>query len=296
MANKIGISYSYFKEIVNKKGFEEAKRLCLEKTYPETIIENLLNNINVDHIYDTTKFLNYRPDFLIEKQKLIIEIDGLYWHCDKIQKNRFYHKNKKDFFKNLGYDILFFRSNEIEEKKDIVNSIIKNKLSITDNKVFARKCNICTLNKLDAKNFFTSNHLMGAGKGTTYALIYNNNIVAAMQISWTNKKNKEIEISRFCNVLNTNVVGGFTKLLNLFEKNLKPDIIKTYIDCRYGNGDYLKKFNFIENNNDISFMWTNGKNCFHRMKYKNNSGYKMGLNKIWDCGQKKYIKNLRKHE
>jgi len=43
-------------------------------------------------------------------------------------------------------------------------------------------------------------------------------------------------------------------------------------------------------------MWTNGKNCFHRMKYKNNSGYKMGLNKIWDCGQKKYIKNLRKHE
>ena len=45
-------------------------------------------------------------------------------------------------------------------------------------------------------------------------------------------------------------------------------------------------------NNDISFMWTNKKTRVHRMKFPGDSGYEKGFNKIWDCGQMKYVLEL----
>jgi hypothetical protein len=65
----------------------------------------------------------------------------------------------------------------------------------------------------------------------------------------------------------------------------------TYIDMRYGAGNYLSDFGFQEQKTFLSFKWTGDKmQVFNRMKYKNNTGYDVGLARIYDCGQKKFIK------
>jgi hypothetical protein len=42
-----------------------------------------------------------------------------------------------------------------------------------------------------------------------------------------------------------------------------------------------------------SFRWTDGFQTFHRLKFPGNSGYDKDLFKIYDCGQAKYLLNLK---
>lgn len=67
--------------------------------------------------------------------------------------------------------------------------------------------------------------------------------------------------------------------------------ITTFVDQRYGTGDYLLNLGFSFKGMHTSFRWTDCKNTFHRMNFRGNSGYNKGLHKIWDCGQSKWVNN-----
>ena len=43
----------------------------------------------------------------------------------------------------------------------------------------------------------------------------------------------DYELVRYCNILNHNIVGGFSKLLNFFIKTHSPRVIETYADIRW---------------------------------------------------------------
>jgi hypothetical protein len=108
-----------------------------------------------------------------------------------------------------------------------------------------------------------------------------------MQVKW--KKKGVLEISRFCNELNISVTGGFTKLLKGIIVAESPDEIMTFTDLRYGDGEYLKDFGFEKATNHLSFKWTDFYRIYNRMNFPGNSGYNVGLFKIWDCGQAKWV-------
>ena len=257
----------------------------------EIKIDKFLSSLNLE--FSKNKYIDGRRyDFLIDSKNLIIECDGLYWHSDGCQRNykdKKYHKNKSEFYKSLNYNSLFFREDEILNKFEIVESIIKNKLFLND-KVYARKCNVETCDN----SFFEQNHLMGKGSGRIYSLKFDNEIVAAIQVKWKNKKDGVLEISRFCTKNGTSVVGGYSKLVSHVEKIESPKSIITFVDLRYGNGDYLENLGFQKISEHLSFQWTDFKKTYHRMKYPGDSGYEHGLYKIWDCGQRLYEK--RQHE
>lgn len=126
---------------------------------------------------------------------------------------------------------------------------------------------------------------MGTGSGKIYSLIHNGEDVSCMQVIC---KQNVLEISRFCNRLDTIVVGGFSKLLKRAITDYQPQKVISFVDARYGNGHSLLNIGFKEISNYLSFKWTDFKHTFHRMKYRGNSGYDFGLRKIWDCGQKKF--------
>ena len=48
-------------------------------------------------------------------------------------------------------------------------------------------------------------------------------------------KNYQYELIRFCSELNMNVVGGASKLLSHFIKNINPDSLLSYSDLRWSN-------------------------------------------------------------
>jgi hypothetical protein len=196
-----------------------------------------------------------------------------------------YHVRKRQLYLDAGYRPFFFREDEICTKPNIVLGIIKNALGLS-RKVYARKCQIV---KLESTEFFHKHHLMGIGQGYGLGLEYQNELVCAVQIR--RKKDKVFEISRFCSAPGISVVGGFSKLLAAVVKTSQPDNIITFIDLRYGMGDYLEGLGFEKHKTYPSFKWTDHIKTYHRLQYPGNTGYEKGMRKIWDCGQTKFVKN-----
>jgi hypothetical protein len=113
------------------------------------------------------------------------------------------------------------------------------------------------------------------------------------------------ELLRFCNKLYTSVVGGADKLLKYFIKTYNPKEITSYADRRWSQGDLYEKlgFEFIHNSKTNYFYINKGKRE-HRFKYRKDilvkEGFdknktereimkERGFNRIYDCGNKKYV-------
>lgn len=284
-AKELEISHSYFNILVREFGIEHA--LSHEKTTSsiELVIENILKEINVP--FDTQfKIKNRIADFYIPEYNLVIEADGHYWHSDAVNKDKMYHFNKRKLYVDSGLSPLFFREGEIVNKLDIVRSIILNKIGRSE-KFFARKCSVTELDNAAKKKFFDKNHLMGRGRGRCLALEFNGEILAAMQ--YTNRGGN-VDVSRFCSKIGTQILGGFSRLLATMELHESPSTITNFVDLRYGTGEHLKRFGFDMQRCGVSFSWVKDMECVHRMRFPGNSGYDNGYAKIYDCGQAKFIK------
>lgn len=278
-------SYTKFLSLVRVLGFEKALEYDPKKTDIEYIIESILIDLKIDFMFNKQlPKSTYRPDFILKD--LIVEADGLKFHSDLYINDKNYHKIKQQKYKDLGFCSLFFRSDEIINKTGIVRSIIKAKLGLIDRKIYARKCDVVLGS---APKFFLDNHLMGVGSGKTYSLVVNHEIVASMCVI---NKRSGMEISRFCNKIDTVVLGGFSKLLTAAIRDNQPSKVVSFVDARYGEGTSLLKNGFSLISDHISFKWTDFYKTFHRMRYKGNSGYDSNLFKIWDCGQLKFVKEL----
>jgi len=288
IAEELGFSHGYINDLIRKYGMEIAMKMEPTTSRLELMITNWLDSINIQYIqhFRVDKKV---ADIYIPSHKLIIETDGIYWHSEVWQKDNKYHIKKRQLYIDNGYIPLFFRENELEDsaKFTIIKSIILNKLGMVE-KIGARKCKIVKIDKKIANKFFAENHLMGKGAGDSYGLEYDGKLVTAIRI----KQVKDgYEISRFCHLLNTNVVGGISRLIKYVCEQIIPNKnLTTFVDLRYGSGEYLKNFGFTQEKTYPSFKWTNGPQVFNRMKFPASTGYSKGLVKIWDCGQAKFVK------
>lgn len=283
IASEIGVSRSHFLKNTKEHGIESALKLEPHRSSLEIIFREWCISEGIE-FSEQVKIGNKIADFVIGD--VVVELDGLYWHSEiNLEKN--YHKNKMSHYKESGYRPLFFRENEIRDKFDIVTSIVKNAIN-KSSKIFARKCEARQVCKKEAKIFLRDNHLMGMGRGDSFGLYYNDILVSLLCVSRIRGEN--YDISRFCHKIGVSVTGGFSKLLKYFEKVKSPLSTRTFIDLRYGNGEYLTKFGFKEESCNLSFKWTDGENIFNRMVYPGALGYEYGMCKIWDCGQRKYMK------
>lgn len=288
-----GMCYSAAQKINVRYGSKFLLEYKKNRTNIEQAIKEVLDRCGVSYVYNKrlcgTQTI---PDFVIESHKLIIECDGLYYHSEKRKLDKNYHKIKKSTYETQGYKSLFFREDEILNKPEIIESIIKNKLHLLK-PIGASKCKIAVLDKFEAELFFQQNHLMGKGAGKTFALTFNEEVVAAICVKRC--KNNGLDISRFATKTNTSVNGGFSRLLKAASGDYGAQIsfIQNFIDKRYGEGEYLKNFGFEKKTEYLSFAWTDCKKSFHRMKFKSNDGYRYGFVKIWDCGQAKWVLDLK---
>lgn len=288
-SDNIGFSRNHFNKLVNDHGWEYAVNCAPDMTNIEQLVANILDKNDI--VFESRKrFGSVYPDFLITDHNLVIECDGLYWHSDAVQVDNNYHVKKKNIYEESGLRSLFFRQNEIINRPDIIESIILNKTG-NSKRVFARKLKLDTIGSKRAKLFLEENHLMGNGRGQSFILHDGDQVVSLIQMRRV--KGNNWEVSRFCSKLGYSIIGGFTRLLSFFESKNDPDSIITFIDKRYGDGQYLTLHKFELISCHKSFKWTDSVSTFHRMKFPSNTGYDNGLYKIWDCGQAKYKKDIR---
>jgi len=286
----------------------------IEKEISEWIAsEGFLTKVN-KKVYKEGSRSFKEIDVFIPSSNLGIEINGVYWHSENSGgKDRFYHKEKQDFFKERGIEILQFLDKEWIEKKSIVKSMILSKLGKYKNKIGGRKCFIVEICKKDAFLFFEENHLQGGiNSDINIGLFYKEDLVQVLSISKSRfSKKVEYEITRFASKLETQVVGGFSKLLSFFEKNYNPSSLITYADYRHSRGKiyisngfslikepspnyyyiYRKNYNILYNR--IKFQKHKLKNILDVFDENLSEWENMQLNnydRIWDCGSFTFLK------
>jgi len=198
-------------------------------------------------------------------------------------------------------------------KKDIVKSMILNKLNLLIDKIYARKCQIKIVsdNKL-VKEFLEKNHIQGyIISKINIGLFYNDEIISLMTFGnkriVMNDKNftDEWELSRFCNKLNMSVIGGASKLFKYFIDNYNPKEIITYANRSYSNGLLYEKLNFkYSHMTNPNYYYIVDKIRKHRFTYRKNKLIKDGFDpnkteheimlerkiyRIYDSGQLKFL-------
>lgn len=215
----------------------------------------------------------YFPDL-----SLAFEFNGIYWHSDSnpsMYKN--YHKEKKDLAKNTGIELIHIYEDEWINKRDIVESIIKNKFGL-NTRIFARKCSISKISKKDSDLFLKKNHIQGSCISLVrYGLFYEGELVSVMTFSnlrkslGKNKKNGSYELSRFCNKIGTNVIGGASRLFKKFLIDSDPEEILSYAnyDRSLGGLYYKLGFKYIKNTQPGYWYILRGKR-YHRFNFRKN--------------------------
>jgi len=136
-------------------------------------------------------------------------------------------------------------------KRDIVKSIILNLIGKTPNKIYARKCKLRTVDNKLVREFLEYNHIQGfLGSKVKLGLFYEDKLISLMTFGTLRKnlgqKSKEgsWELLRFCNKLNTNVIGGASKLFKHFINNYQFESIISYADRSWSKGNLYEKLGF----------------------------------------------------
>lgn len=253
-------------------------------------------------------------DIYIESKKVSIEYNGLYWHSSKYV-NSDYHLKKTELCNDKGIKLIHIFEDEWVYKRDIVKSRIRNILGLIENKIYARKCEIREVKTNEKTLFLNNNHIQGAvGSLVNIGCYYNNELVSLMCFSKKRVilKNKDeddkYELIRFCNKLDTNVIGGASKLLSYFIKNYKPKEIISYADRRWSTGNLYDKLGFkFDNYSKPNFYYVINDTREHRIKYQKHKLIQKGFDKdktedeimsengiyrIYDCGTIRYSLKL----
>ena len=218
---------------------------------PEQEIRDFLKSLNVE--FDTncrniisTKEHLLELDIYIPSKKVALEYDGLYWHSEYFKPNN-YHALKSDLCRKKGIRLIHIFGDYWENKKEICKSIIKSSLNIYDRKIYARKCKVMDIDDLTYKNFLEENHIQGpVNSFIRKGLFYNRDLVQVIGVGKSRFKKDEYELHRMCTKLNTQVLGGFSKLL----KSLNLKSLITYVDLSLFNGKGYESigFKFVKKN------------------------------------------------
>lgn len=140
-------------------------------------------------------------------------------------------------------------------------------------RVFARKCEVVRLERMVAKQFFDTHHLMNYAQAAFhYGLLYKNDIVAVAAFSRGRKMNRLLasqrsyEMVRFCSASGITVTGGLTKLLAHFVKIQAPGDIMTYIDKNWAQPETFVKSGFKRMGETPPITYAVNKESYERVK------------------------------
>ncbi len=210
------------------------------------------SNYNKEILFNKRIVMDKEVDIYLPDLRLAFEFNGIYYH-NELHRSNDYHLNKTEIYEKEGIQLIHIYEDDWIYKKDIVKSMILNKLNKTPNKIYARKCKIKEFIDSElSSNFLKKNHIQGiVGSNIKIGLFYNNELVSLMTfgkkrlfLGNKNTDTDEYEMLRFCSKIYTNVVGGADRLFKYFLLKYKPNIITTYADRSWSNGNLYKRLNF----------------------------------------------------
>jgi hypothetical protein len=249
-------------------------------------------------------------DILLTKYNIGIEVDGLYWH-NELFKSQNYHLDKTVVCEENGVELLHLFEDEWIHKKEIFKSILRYRVGKVENKIYARKCVVREVISKKGKEFMVDNHIQGSvNSSVRLGLYHKDELVSLMTFSKgrviMGGKKDEYELNRFCNKINTNVIGAASKLLKHFEKTYSPERIISYSDIRLFGGGMYESLGFSRDGQSKPNYWyIMGTHRYHRFNFRKGKLITEGFDKsktekqimmdrkiyrIYDCGNVRWVK------
>lgn len=293
-------------------GRDKRKKIQLPIIEYQTIDSEIANEEIYDYIKSTIGDVCKDEDFgiYVPSKHIGFEFNGIRWHSEKYNKDRYYHLNKRKLAKEKGVTLIHIFEDEYLGAKNIVLDKIGTILGVKqfDKKIPARKCNVKPIDFETAKSFLETNHIQGFCKSTVHlGCYYGEELIAVM--SFLNE-GKLWNLTRFATKNNYLCQGVASKIFTYFTRNYKPNKIKSFLDLRWcfnENENLYTKLGFVkEHVLKPDYRYTNGfgkrkhkfgfrKETLHK-KYgfpltmtESEMTEKLGYYKIWDCGLIRYV-------
>jgi transposase len=268
-----------------------------ESFQTETNIRNILNSLGCNFSKSRSHIYPKELDMIDDEYKLAIEYCGLYWHSDdKIDKN--YHLKKLEDCNKNGIQLITIFEDEWLLKPDIVLSIIKSKIG-KSNKIFARKCGVCSIGTKEARLFLKNNHIQNAPVDISHSFgLFHEGILCGVMSFGRHHRGKDVLVlNRLCFLKDHVVIGGAEKLFK-FSRTVITERIISWSDRRWSEGKIYEKLGFKKINTlppDYSYVKRQQRFSKQSMKkslvgcpshikeidFNKSNGY----NVIWDCGK-----------
>jgi len=275
------------------------------KSYGERTLSEFIQQLGIIVINGDRSIIQpYELDIVLPEHKIAIEYCGLFWHSETCGKDKRYHEMKMKLANAAGYRLLTIYEDEWVKRTNQVKNKIKHMLGMSVDKVYARKC---TVELVDNKQeFFDKHHIQGSGPGSiTFQLVVNERPCAMM--TFIQCKNQSFYLNRYATSMS--VVGGFSKLLKHFEKNIKWSKIISFADLRWSDGNLYRQCGFeLDGIIPPDYYYSpNGVDRYHKSNYRHAQLPKRlanydptktewencdvnGIHRIWDCGKMRFVR------
>ena len=250
-------------------------------------------------------------DLFVPEKSIAIELDGIFWHTELGgNKPKSYHLQKTVECAKKGIRLLHIFDQEWEDKKPLVKSMIAAQFG-TSQKMYARKLRVVEIDDARKRAFLVENHIQGNDRSKIrLALVDDSEKIYSLMTFCKSRYNKscEYELSRYCNLIGHQVVGGAGKLFSAFIKSCNPSSVISYCDKRLFSGAVYESIGMIKQEDTApSYYYTlHGRIVGNRIAFQKHKlkdllskfdptlseweNMKMnGFDRVWDCGNLKYI-------
>lgn len=275
IADNIGVTISTVSYYVNLNSCQDLikYRPLLMEDQVYKFVCNICKDYNVER-HNRTAIAPFEIDIYIPELKLGFEVNPTYTHNSSISTiwsnkiiDRNYHKNKTVACNKVGIHLFHIFGYQWNHKQDIVKSMICVLCGAIPNKVYARNTVIREVSDSNSRYFLNQNHIQGYTKSKIRLGLYlDDTLVSLMTFShprgslgYNKKYDSDVwELTRFCSLKDTIVVGGASKLFKYFISNNKFSKIISFSDSSYADGGVYKILGFnASSTTPPNYTWVN---------------------------------------
>ena len=268
-------------DYIHKHGLDSVLRWSgMSKMEQEVLdfIHQLDNTIEVK-IHDRTVIYPKELDLYLPKYKLGIECNPTITHNSTyVLGNALgglnvpptplnYHAIKTDMCQQKGIQLFHIFGYEWTNHKQVILSMIRNLLNKNIHKYYARNLSLKEVSYNDSILFLDANHRQGSAMSSIRLGLYEGNELISLMtfgkvrttIGDLKSRNRgTVELIRFCNKLNTTVVGGASKLFKYFVSNYSFDKVISFSDKAHTKGNLytILGFHFVHSS-EPGYVWVN---------------------------------------
>lgn len=253
-----------FRDIVNTKDSTMEMEVCeaLKSIRPDVVIQHNLRTLISPKEIDL-----YLPEY-----RLGIECNPTITHNSTFKdpwghiKSYSYHSDKSQSCEKLGIQLFHIFGYEWAWKQPIIVSMLASRLNSLKYRYYARNLSIVEISDEECKEFLNTNHRQGyISSKVRIGLKQDDVLVSVMTfnklrptIGKSDESKNTWELSRFCNILNTSVVGGASKLFKYFLKNYSPEKVVSFSDIAHTKGHLYEVLGFHQVSvSEPGYVWVN---------------------------------------